>query len=256
MITVNVEQVVLVFLVFCRIGGFFLVMPGFSSSRVPSQVRLFLAFGITLALAPFAIVELKKFVKFPLADSTLLVLAVSELVIGMAMAIGTRLLLLALQFFVSFIGLAIGMGGLPGVPIESSEPLPSIASFISISAVVMFFVSDLHLEVVRGLLLSYSTFPTGIALDPGLFLEQLSGGLSGSYFLLLRLSAPFVIYALAINYAFGLLNKLTPQIPIYFISMPFLIAGGFGLLFLVADNILVNFNAAIKNSLLGARSPL
>ncbi len=256
MITVDADQIVLVFLVFCRIGGFFLVMPGFSSSRVPAQIRLFLAFGITLALAPFAIVELKKHVTFPLADTAFLILAVSELVIGMVMAIGTRLLLLALQFFVSFIGLAIGMGGLPGAPVESSEPLPAIASFISVSAVVMFFVSDLHLEVVRGLLLSYSALPVSMALDSGMFLEKISKGLSDSYFLLLRLSAPFVIYALAINYAFGVVNKLTPQIPIYFISMPFLIAGGFGLLFLVADDILVNFNAALKDSLLGARSPL
>lgn len=233
-----------------------MVMPGFSSSRVPPQVRLFLTFAITLALAPFAIVELKRYVTFPLAESKFLILAVSELLVGIVMAIGTRLLLLALQFFVSFIGLAIGMGGLPGAPIDGNEPLPAIASFISLSAVVMFFVSDLHLEVIRGLILSYNALPVGMSLDPGALLEKVSRGLSDSFLLLLRLSAPFAIFALAMNYAFGIVNKLTPQIPIYFISLPFLIAGGFGLLFFVASDILVTFNAAFKNSLMGARSPL
>ena len=256
MITVNVEQVVLIFLVFCRIGGFFMVIPGFSSIRVPAQVRLFFAFAITLTLAPFVIEEINKRVTFPLSETRFLALVLSELLIGVVMAIGTRLLLLALQFFVSFIAMAVGMGGLPGVPIDGTDPLPAIATFVSISAVALFFASDLHLEVVRGLLLSYSVFPVNMSLDPGVFLEQVSRGLSASYLLMLRLSAPFVIFALAINYAFGIVNKLTPQIPIYFISLPFIIAGGFGLLFFVASDILLNFNASLNVSLFGMRSPL
>ena len=42
----------LVFLLFCRIGGCLMLMPGFSSARVPPQVRLFIALAVTLALAP------------------------------------------------------------------------------------------------------------------------------------------------------------------------------------------------------------
>ena len=40
------------FLIFCRIGTCLMLMPGFSSSRIPAQVRLFLSFAITLALSP------------------------------------------------------------------------------------------------------------------------------------------------------------------------------------------------------------
>jgi flagellar biosynthetic protein FliR len=42
----------------------------------------------------------------------------------------------------------------------------------------------------------------------------------------LRLGSPFVAYAVLINLAIGFVNKLTPQIPVYFISLPFVIAGG------------------------------
>ena len=34
-----------------------------------------------------------------------------------------------------------------------------------------------------------------------------------------------------VNFAFGLTNKLTPQIPVYFISLPFVIAGGLFVLY-------------------------
>ena len=48
--------------------------------------------------------------------------------------------------------------------------------------------------------------------------------------LCLRIASPFVVYAVIVNFAIGLMNKMTPQIPIYFISMPFVIAGGLVLL--------------------------
>ena len=40
------------FVLFCRIGTCLMLMPGFSSSRVPARIRLFLAIAITLVLAP------------------------------------------------------------------------------------------------------------------------------------------------------------------------------------------------------------
>ena len=60
-------------------------------------------------------------------------------------------------------------------------------------------------------------------------------------FLSIRVVAPFVIYAVMINLAIGLTNKLTPQIPIYFISMPFVLLGGLILFFLVYDQMLAVF---------------
>jgi len=41
-----------VFVLFCRIGGCLMLMPGVSSAQIPVQVRLFIAVAVTLALAP------------------------------------------------------------------------------------------------------------------------------------------------------------------------------------------------------------
>ena len=46
------EAVLSVFVLFCRIGGCLMLMPGFSSNRVPVRVRLFMSFSVTLALSP------------------------------------------------------------------------------------------------------------------------------------------------------------------------------------------------------------
>lgn len=50
--------------------------------------------------------------------------------------------------------------------------------------------------------------------------------------IMLRLASPFIIYGLLFNVAIGMVNKLAPQIPIYFISQPYLIMGGMFLLYL------------------------
>jgi flagellar biosynthesis protein FliR len=53
------DTVLLAFLAFCRIGGCLMLMPGFSSSRVPVHVRLFIAVALTLALAPLLLPVLR-----------------------------------------------------------------------------------------------------------------------------------------------------------------------------------------------------
>jgi flagellar biosynthetic protein FliR len=48
-----------------------------------------------------------------------------------------------------------------------------------------------------------------------------------------------MIYAVIVNLAVGLANKLTPAIPVYFISIPFVMLGGLFLLHLtIAEHIL------------------
>ena len=43
---------------------------------------------------------------------------------------------------------------------------------------------------------------------------------------MLRLASPFIVYGLLFNLTIGFINKLTPQMPIYFISAPFIIFAG------------------------------
>ena len=47
-----------------------------------------------------------------------------------------------------------------------------------------------------------------------------------SFLVVLRLGSPFIAYAILVNLTIGFVNKLVPQIPVYFISLPFVIAGG------------------------------
>ena len=150
------ETILVVFLLFCRIGGCLMLMPGFSSSRVPVQVRLFVAVAVTLALTPILLPTIN--MAIPKPDPPLVVrLIFSETLTGALIGLIGRLFYMALQFMASAAAMFAGFSGLPGTPIEDTEPLPPLATFITLTATVLLFATDQHWEVLRALLASQRT---------------------------------------------------------------------------------------------------
>lgn len=72
-------------------------------------------------------------------------------------------------------------------------------------------------------------------------LEQFAEQMGRTFLLALRICSPFIVYTVVVNFAIGLINKLTPTIPVYFISMPFVIAGGLYFLYLVIAEAIMIF---------------
>ncbi len=93
------------------------------------------------------------------------------------------------------------------------------------------FVADLHWELLRGLAASYDVMPVGADFNARLALSQVVDALGESFRLTLRIASPYVIYALIVNLALALINRLTPQIQIVFVAAPFVVAGALALLY-------------------------
>ncbi|MDH6233398.1 flagellar biosynthetic protein FliR [Mesorhizobium soli] len=219
------ETVILAaFVAFCRIGGCFLIMPGLSSARVPIQIRLFVAVAATGAL----LVHLWDHI-VPYIDrrpQVLVPMIVSELMIGGLIGGLARLYVMALHFIGSAMAMLIGYGGAGGTAIEESEPQAALATIVSFSALMLMFVFDFHHEIIKALVNSYEVAPLNVFFNPREALVDVTDTLSESFSIVLRLGSPFIAYAILVNLTIGFVNKLVPQIPVYFISLPFVIAGG------------------------------
>lgn len=234
------NTVMLTFLLFCRIGGCLIFMPGFSSSRIPPQARLFLAVATTLALAPLLLPTLGETMTgfSPLTGFRTLV---SESLIGITIGLMGRVFFLALDFMGTAVASFVGFSNVPGIPLESAEPNPTIAALITLTAVTLFFITDLHWEVLRGLVASYRVLPVAEGYSAQFGLVQFTDALSDAFMLAIQISAPFIIYSIAINVLFGIINKLTPQIAVYFVSLPFVVMGGLFVLYFTLGEILTIF---------------
>lgn len=240
MTEIGPQAVLATFLIFCRIGACLMLMPGFGSPRVPMRVRLFLALCVTLALTPLLVGNVKAAIPDD-APVTVFRLIASEAIIGAIIGLMGRIFFLALQFAGSSITMFMGLANTPDAHIEEDEPQSGVTSLITITATVLIFILDLHWEIIRALVDSYSAVPVAKQLAANFGIIKLTDAATDSFLLALRISAPFIVYSLMINLMFGVLGKLTPQIPVYFISIPFVLAGGGLILFFASGEMLQLF---------------
>ncbi|MEM8852376.1 MAG: flagellar biosynthetic protein FliR [Pseudomonadota bacterium] len=239
------EWVLGIAVIFARVGGVFFIAPGLSSARIPVRIRVFMALALSLALSPLLIEEAKAAVEAR-APADLLAVLGTETMIGFLIGFLARLLLMALEFIATGIAQASGLGGIPGTGLEGNEPSPAVATLFTTTAVTIIFLADLHYEILRGMVGSYTVIPAGGALDVRLALVSVSERAGQAFAIALRLGAPFMIYSVIVNFAVGITNKLTPQLPVFFIALPMITAGGLLMMALTIREIMLAFKDAFE----------
>ncbi|MEW5422253.1 flagellar biosynthesis protein FliR [Amorphus sp. 3PC139-8] len=243
MTDITSETVLGAFLVFCRIGGCLLIVPGFSSMRIPVQIRLFLAVAVSLSLTPVLLPFVTPVSK-PADPARLFAAIGSEAAIGFTIGLLARLMFMALQTMAVAVAQAVGLGGMIAGVADNGEQQPAVATLFTMTATMMIFAADQHWELLRGLKDSYSVLSPAGGFSARLALVDVTDQLTDAFLLTLRITSPFLIYSVIVNLAVGITNKLTPQIPIYFIAMPFVTAGGLLLLYFSIAEVLTIFSAA------------
>ena len=228
------------FILFCRIGACLMVMPGISSAQIPVQIRLFVAVATTLSLAPLLLEQapLRSLSADPIPALRLIAV---ETAIGGLIGLLGRLFFLALETMAVGASTMLGMANPFGIELEPNQALPPLASLVTLSATALIFVTDAQWEVLRGLAASYHAIPLGADFNPGYSLRQVASTLGESFRVALRVCSPFFIYAIVVNLAMSLINRLTPQIAIFFVATPFIVGGGLVLLYFSIKPLLGEF---------------
>lgn len=219
------------FIAFCRIGGCMMVLPGFSSARVPMQIRFFVSFAIALAILPVLWDTI--YPRVTGGDPAIYVrLIFSEVLIGTMYGLIARIYVLGMQFTGSILAMSIGFSAPGGSDILEDTAENPLTSFLSFAGLMVLFMLDFHHVVFKALADSYTIMPLGGDAGAQKMLITMTDTLSAVFMIMLRLASPFLIYGLMFNLAVGLVNKLAPQIPLYFVSTPYLLMGGIFLLYL------------------------
>lgn len=209
-------------LVFLRIGAAISLMPAFGEAVVPQRVRLALALAFTAVVAPAVA---------PAIHSQGYALpAAVEVLAGLALGIGMRLFILALQVAGAMIAQSTSLAQLFGG--ATPEPQPAIAHLLTMAALALAVLSGLHVRAASLLILSYSIMPAGQM--PGAS-DMAGWGLTQivrAFALAFSLAAPFVIASVIYNAALGIISKAMPQLAVSLVGAPALTAGALVLMVL------------------------
>ncbi|MBN9031027.1 MAG: flagellar biosynthetic protein FliR [Rhizobiales bacterium 63-7] len=237
------------FVVLCRIGGCIMVLPGFSSARLPVTVRMMTALALSMALLPLLWDAV--YPKVSGDQATFVALVVSEMAIGVMYGMIARFFTLGVQFVGTVVTMMIGFNAPPASDVLEDTAENQLTNMLSFAALMVLFSLDFHHVVFRAVMESYDTMPAGVMFNSQKSLITLTDTLVETTRIMLRLSSPFILYGLMFNVSIGLINKLAQQVPVYFISAPYLITGGLFMLYLSVAAMLRQFADAFPTVFIG-----
>lgn len=214
-------------LIFARLGAIFMSLPGFGELFISPRFRLTIALATTLIMMPLLRTQ---FGPIPSTLAGLLFLVAHEILFGLFIGVAIRFVRAALQTAGAMIAQQIGVGFVTQVdPSQGGQGLV-IGNFLAMLGVALVFATDLHHLAFAAIHDSYRLFPPNGELDFADFSTSALKVFSSAFILAIQLTAPFLVAGLVFQASIGVLSRLMPQLPIFFVTLPLQIMAGFLLL--------------------------
>lgn len=210
-------------LLFARIGGVIMLLPGFSEPAIPARIRLGFALVLAICLAP-TLAD-----RVPDAATSAWGMAfqvASETLIGALIGGAARFLMTALATAGQIVGLEIGLAFAQTADPTMTQSGQLTAVFLSILGVALMFATGLHHMFLRGVVGSYDLISLGAPPPVGDAAELALQTASTSFRVGFQIAMPVVAAGLIFRVGLGVLSRLIPQIQVFFIALPLQIMGG------------------------------
>ena len=235
-----------VMLVFSRLGAALMFFPGLGGSVVSVRARLLLAVGISLMVEPAVASHLPASAPGLLPTAALVV---GEVTVGIFFGMLVQTFLAALDVAGNIVGYSAGMTNAFAVDPVTAQQSGVMIGFLTIMATSLIFLTDTHHLFLEALVDSYSLFTPGARLPFDDFAATLVRAISASFAVGFGLAAPVMVFALVFNTSLGLLNRLVPQMQVFFVGLPLQILGGLSILMLALPAIMLWFMRHFREGL-------
>ncbi|HYD66616.1 flagellar biosynthetic protein FliR [Azospirillum sp.] len=237
-----------VFLVFVRVAAAVAFLPGFGEFAVPVRMRLSIALLAALVLAP-TVPGLPA--AMPAHAPDLAGQFMGEMVVGAFLGLGAKLFLAALQVAGGIAAQAVGLSNPFAVEAAGFEGGSVLSGTLVIAALAALFAADLHYLMLDALARSYGTWPVAQLPDGGLLAGRYAQLVAATFRLGAGLAAPFLVFGILCNLALGLINRVMPAMPVYFVGTPAMLAAGLFVFMMTAGAMLTATLAALSGWLSG-----
>ncbi|HSI35016.1 MAG: EscT/YscT/HrcT family type III secretion system export apparatus protein [Phycisphaerae bacterium] len=208
-------------LVFARLLPIIALTPVFGGQLLPRRVRLSLGILLTVVMVPLFVPRPGQVQVIP--NDQYVVLLAKEAVVGLTIAIIVLMLFEAIAAFGALVDLARG-ATISNVFDPLTQNQQSIlATFFSQAAVVLFMsVGGLRL-LIKALGDSFVTLRPLDLLPAQLFgpgaVNEAAGLVADLFLLAVRLATPAMAVLLLVDFALAVINRVSPQIQVYFMGM-------------------------------------
>lgn len=214
-ITLDPSGVMAFMLVSLRLAVVMFATPLDAFGKVPARVRLFwtLGFGFLLTSGmDISAVAIDSLVQLAMA-------ALHEVVIGLVLAFGLYTAFGAFQLAGRLVDFQAGFGAATLFDPATNEQNPLIGTLLVMLAAVLFFTTEMHHLMLKGIQFSFEMRPVG---SPVLALElpELVRQFGSMFTLGVMLSAPVIGILMLVDAGVSIMAKTMPQMNVYFLFLP------------------------------------
>jgi flagellar biosynthetic protein FliR len=227
-----------------RIGAMLMVMPLIGTQLVPTRVRLLLAAGMSVVVAP----TLPPMPQVDALSLRALALIVEQILIGAMLGMVLQLFFQIFNLIGQIYAAQIGFGFAAMNDPVSGVQVPVLGQFLLMLTNLLFLAMNAHLVAFEILVDSFSTLPVGGGLSADHF-SELAGKLGWVFGASLLLSLPAVTALLVVNIAFGVMTRAAPQLNIFSIGMPLTLTLGLVIIWLSMTDLLGQYQGLVTDAL-------
>lgn len=205
------------FLLFTRIAAAVMVFPALSDPSINVRARLLVTLGISFILFPLLSSNLPA---LPEQVGVMMLLLFSEMIIGILLGLGARLMMAAMSFAGELIAFLAGFQSASLFDPQTATNTSAPTIILTLCAGVVLLGLNLHHQLILAIVESYQIFKPGMLPDVG----EVSAAYITMMMILtslgLQLAAPVMVAGVLANALFGVLNRLVPQLQTFFVSVP------------------------------------
>lgn len=215
---------VLVGLTFARLVSFFSIVPFFGGAAVPARVKVATAMSFVIILYPSVAATVPANQTLGFGPVGFIALLAKEVLIGFTLGFIASLVFEAVQVAGRIVDFQRGstMGELYAPQLQSR--VSELGQFKLQLAIVLFIVIGAHRAFIRSLLESYEFIPalSFPHFTPGFSTaaEMIATLTAAVLSIGLQLAAPALIALILTDLFFGIINRVAPQVNVFFLSMP------------------------------------
>jgi flagellar biosynthesis protein FliR len=203
--------------VFARVGALMMLAPGIGDSFVPARARLMVALFMAILLAPIIGGQIPP---LPADVSDMALMLIKEIVIGLSLGLGTRILFSALATAGAIAGFQTGLAMATAFDPSQNQQGAVFGTLLALLGTALVFETNTHHWFISGAVTSYANFIPGAALPLGDIAQFTMRAFSQAFSLAIQMTAPLLLFGLVINFAMGIINRIAPTIQVFFIGQP------------------------------------
>lgn len=192
---------------FLRILAMFSAAPLFSAAAIPVRTKVATAFAIAVVVAP----TIAKSAPLTLSSATAM-LALQQVLVGVAIGFSMQLALTAAAFAGDLIGVQMGFGFAGLFDVQNHFQVPVISDLFSLAGLLLFITLNGHLVLLGVLVKSFQLIPVapvaGIG-APGW--EALVRAAAGLFQMGVWLALPVIAVLFAAHLALAVVSRVAPQ---------------------------------------------